>query len=305
MNPSPFERLERLLPRETLAHGPLMAEYTSMKVGGPARLMMDVRDAEGVRLALDAAAREGVPVLRLGNGSNLLVADEGFEGLVLHFGRSFSRVTLEGESMTAEAGASLMGLSRLAGEHGLTGLEFAAGIPASVGGAALMNAGAYGSEMAEIVTKVECLDSRGRRLTLGRGETGYGYRRSRMMDEGLTVLSVTVALRRGDRELIANLVRDYQQRRREKQPLSYPSCGSFFKRPEGYYAGALIEAAGLKGCRVGGAEVSRLHAGFIINVGRATAADVLALMRHVQETVKAASGVALEPEVRLIGVGGQ
>ncbi len=305
MNPSPFERLERLLPQETLAHGPLMAEYTSMKVGGPARLMMDVRDAEHVRLALDAAAREGIPVLRLGNGSNLLVADEGFEGLVLHFGRSFSRVTLEGESMTAEAGAPLMGLSRLAGEHGLTGLEFAAGIPASVGGAALMNAGAYGSEMAEIVTQVECLDGRGRRLRLGRGEIGYGYRHSRMMDEGLTVLSVTVALRRGDPELIANLVRDYQRRRREKQPLSYPSCGSFFKRPEGYYAGALIEAAGLKGCRVGGAEVSRLHAGFIINVGKATAADVLALMRHVRETVKAASGVTLEPEVRLIGVSGE
>lgn len=301
MSQTRFERLERLLPQDTLTRGCPMSGYTTMKVGGPARLMMEVRDAQQVALALEAVGREKIPVLLLGNGSNLLVADEGFEGLVIHFGRAYSQVVLEGRKITAQAGASLMGLSRLATEHSLTGLEFAAGIPASVGGAALMNAGAYGSEMAEIITSVECLDEKGARRVLRKEEIGFGYRDSLMMRSHYTVLSVTMALRPGSQEMISNLVQDYQKRRREKQPLNYPSCGSFFKRPEGYYAGALIEAAGLKGARIGGAEVSRLHAGFLINVGMATAADLFALMDHVRETVRAASGVWLEPEVRLIG----
>ena len=301
MNRTRLESLEQALPQDVITHSGILADYTTMKVGGPAALIMEARDAREVAAALAAARREGVPALVIGNGSNLLVADEGFEGLVIHFGRQYARVTLEGNVITAQAGASLKSLSRLAGEHSLTGLEFAAGIPASVGGAALMNAGAYGSEMCDIITSVECLAPDGSRLRLTNEEIGFGYRESRMMREGYTVLSVTMALRPGDRQMISNLVMDYQKRRREKQPLNYPSCGSFFKRPEGYYAGALIEAAGLKGSRVGDAQVSELHAGFLINLGQAKAADLFSLMDHVRGTVKAASGVWLETEVRIIG----
>ena len=301
MNQSRLKGLEQVLLQDTLVRGGVLAEYTTIKVGGAAGLMMEARDAQEVAAALAAARQHGVPALIIGNGSNLLVADEGFEGLVIHFGRQFAQVTLEGCVITAQAGASLMGLSRLASEHRLTGLEFAAGIPASVGGAALMNAGAYGSEMASLITSVECLDGDGARMRLRREEIGFGYRDSRMMREGYTVLSVTMELRPGDPELISNLVQDYQKRRREKQPLNYPSAGSFFKRPEGYYAGALIEAAGLKGSRVGDAQVSELHAGFLINLGKARAADFFSLVDLVRAAVQAASGVWLEPEVRIIG----
>ncbi len=301
MNLTRLEKLEQILPQETLLRGGTLADYTTIKVGGPAALLMEARDAQEVAAALAAAQSEGVPALIIGNGSNLLVADGGFEGLVIHFGQQFAQVSLEGNTITAQAGASLMGLSRLASEHSLTGLEFAAGIPASVGGAALMNAGAYGSEMSSLISSVECLGADGNRLRLVNEEIGFGYRDSRMMREGYTVLSVTMELRPGDPELISNLVQDYQKRRREKQPLSYPSAGSFFKRPEGYYAGALIEAAGLKGSRVGAAQVSELHAGFLINLGGARAADFFALVDHVRGTVQAASGVWLEPEVRIIG----
>lgn len=301
MNQSRLESLEQVLPQSALVRGGVLAEYTTIKVGGPAALIMEARDAREVAAALLAARRENVPTLIIGNGSNLLVADEGYEGLIIHFGRQFARVTLEGYTITAQAGASLMGLSRLASEHSLTGLEFAAGIPASVGGAALMNAGAYGSEMAEIITSVECLGGDGSRIQLSNEEIGFGYRDSRMMRESYTVLSVTMALRPGDPDLISNLVQDYQKRRREKQPLNYPSAGSFFKRPEGYYAGALIEAAGLKGRSVGDAQVSELHAGFLINRGSARASDFFELVDDVRATVKSASGVWLEPEVRIIG----
>lgn len=208
---------------------------------------------------------------------------------------------MQGNIITVQAGASLMQVSRLATEHKLTGLEFAAGIPASIGGAALMNAGAYGSDMACLIREVSCLNPQGEMLLLKKEELGYGYRTSRMMREGYTVLSVSLVLHPGQPEMICNLVADYQGRRREKQPITWPSAGSFFKRPPGYYAGSLIEAAGLKGESVGGAQVSPMHAGFLINTGEATADDFFKLARLVQERVQAAFGVRLEPEVRLIG----
>lgn len=288
------------LPQEELFFNRPMSAYTTIKVGGPAAFMMEATSAEQVARAIRAAHQRGIPMLLLGNGSNLLVDDAGFDGLVIHFGEAFAQVHLEGNVLTAQAGASLMALSRLSVEHSLAGLEFAAGIPASLGGAALMNAGAYGGEMAHIVRFVDCLDKQGRPVRLPVKDIGYGYRSSLMMHEGYTVLSVCMELKPGDGEAIRHCVQENQRHRREKQPLTYPSAGSFFKRPPGYFAGALIEQAGLKGSRVGAAQVSELHAGFLINLGGATAQDFLGLVARVQNTVEQMSGVRLEPEVRII-----
>ncbi|NLC33033.1 MAG: UDP-N-acetylmuramate dehydrogenase [Clostridiales bacterium] len=300
MTQSRLDSLAQALPQNTLFKGSLLAPYTTIKVGGKAGLLMEVSDAQQVAMALAQARRMDIPVLLLGRGSNLVISDAGFDGLVIHFGQDFAQVTVEGTAIRAQAGASLMNVSRIATDECLTGLEFAAGIPASIGGATLMNAGAYGSEMASLITDVECLNPQGERLWLKKEELGYGYRTSRMMREGYTVLSIIMALRHGEQEMIRNLVADYQGRRREKQPITWPSAGSFFKRPEGYYAGALIEAAGLKGLKVGDAQVSELHCGFLINLGEATAEDFFNLAKLVQQRVQTASGVMLETEVRLI-----
>lgn len=295
------DSLFECLPGELFRVGEKLAEYTTIKVGGPARLYYSVRDEREVALLLKEAKDKGIPVLVMGNGSNLLISDAGFEGLVIHFGSSFAQISLEGTTMVAQAGAPLMGLSRLAMENGLTGLEFASGIPASMGGAALMNAGAYGGEMSQVITRLDCLDRSGKPLSLSGQDFQYGYRTSRMMKEGLIVVRATLELQPGDPEAIRALVRDYTERRRSKQPLTYPSAGSFFKRPPGYFAGALIEQCGLKGLKVGGAEVSGLHCGFLINTGGATASDFVHLASLVQRHVRQQFGVSLEPEVRVIG----
>ncbi|NLD33616.1 MAG: UDP-N-acetylmuramate dehydrogenase [Clostridiales bacterium] len=289
------------LPQEELFFDRPMSAYTTIKVGGPAAMMMEAHSAQQVARAIQAARQRGIPTLLLGNGSNLLMDDAGFDGLVIRFGEAFSQVKLEGNTLTAQAGASLMALSRLTVEHSLAGLEFAAGIPASLGGAALMNAGAYGGEMAHVIRHVDCLDPQGRAVRLQVKDIGYGYRDSRMMREGYTVLSACMELKPGDGEAIRRCVQENQMHRRNKQPLTYPSAGSFFKRPPGYFAGALIEQAGLKGCRRGAAQVSELHAGFLINLGGATGQDFRSLVAHVQDTVEQRSGVWLEPEVRIIG----
>ncbi len=288
------------LPQARLLAGEALKNYTTIKCGGPAAALLEVQDVDEVRAALKAAREAAIPVLLLGNGSNMLVDDRGFDGLVVHFGTGFAQVTHELSAITAQAGASLMTVARAAADRGLSGLEFAVGIPASIGGAALMNAGAYGGEMARVVTRVDCLDREGEPVTLLADELDYGYRHSRMMDQGLTVLQVHMELLPDNSEDIWKRVSENQALRRLKQPLTYPSAGSFFKRPEGYFAGALIEQAGLKGTTVGGAQVSELHAGFLINTGGATAQDFFDLVRTVQTRVKDMSGVTLEPEVRLI-----
>lgn len=280
--------------------GEVLKNYTTIKCGGPAAALLEVTDAQQAAAALKAARKAGIPVLLLGNGSNMLVDDRGFDGLVIHFGPGFSGVSNDGARIVAEAGASLMTVARAAADRGFSGLEFAVGIPASVGGATLMNAGAYGGEMARVVTRVDCLTPEGDPLSLSAEELDYGYRHSRMMDRGLTVLRVHMALLEDDSADIWKRVSENQALRRLKQPLTYPSAGSFFKRPEGYFAGALIEQAGLKGTAVGGAQVSQLHAGFLINTGGATADDFFRLVKLVQERVMATSGVTLEPEVRLV-----
>lgn len=290
---------QHIAPERLRAQAPLR-EYTTMRVGGPADLLVAPASEEELLRALSLAREADLPVCVIGNGSNLLVSDNGFRGVVVHIGKDFAGIRLEGTALHAQAGALLSSLARTAAENALSGLAFAAGIPGSVGGAVCMNAGAYGGEISQVLTQARVYDH-GEVKTLSREQLDLGYRHSAVMENGWLVLSVEFSLQAGERAQIEDEMADLNRRRREKQPLQYPSCGSFFKRPQGYFAGALIEQAGLKGFSIGGAQVSALHAGFIINRDGATADDIYRLMRHVQNTVYAQSGVMLEPEVKLIG----
>lgn len=285
----------------TLTKNEPMRLHTTMRVGGPADYFLSPKGEGDVLKALRVCQEEGLPLTILGRGSNLLVRDGGLSGLVLFMGEDIAEVQIEGLRIFAQAGAALVALSRRAQQAGLSGLEFAEGIPGSLGGAVLMNAGAYGGEMRQVVESVRVMDKDGRILTLSGQECEFAYRHSRMMEEGLVVLSATLLLKEDDKAAIAARMADYSARRREKQPLQYPSCGSFFKRPEGYFAGKLIEEAGLKGIRVNDAQISCLHAGFLINRGNASTRDILELMRLVQDRVFEEFGVRLEPEVRIVG----
>lgn len=285
---------------DTLQERVPLKPLLSIRTGGPARLLLEAAQERGIRRAMIEAGKAGIPVLVIGNGSNMLVPDEGFDGLVVHLGAGFARISIEGDAVTAQAGALLPAVAKRAAEAGLTGLEFASGIPGSVGGAAYMNAGAFGSDFSQVVERVRCLTPQGDLLELARADMDYGYRTSRFMQEGLIVLEARLRLAPGDAGEIQARMDQYAEERRAKQPLNFPSAGSFFRRPAGHYAGALIEQAGLKGRRVGGAQVSALHAGFLINLGGATTADFLALMRQVQHEVHARFGVQLENEVRIV-----
>ena len=275
-------------------------KFTTLRVGGPADYFAEP-ESEAQLLSLLRAARDReIPVLLLGNGSNVLVRDGGFRGLVIRLGKGFSQVECKGNQIYAQAGALLSAVARAAQEHHLTGLEFAHGIPGTVGGGAYMNAGAYGGELANVISSLRVL--KGDAVTeIPVTEMDYGYRRSRAMEEGWIITGVTFSLLSGSDGDIDAAMRDFASRRREKQPLEYPSAGSFFKRPKGHFAGALIEGAGLKGLTVGGAQVSEKHAGFLINRGGASAADFLGLMAAVQQKVADQYGVKLEPEVRIVG----
>ena len=275
-------------------------KFTTLRVGGPADYFAEPKSEEALLTLIKTAKEAGVPVLLLGNGSNLLVRDGGFRGLAIRLGKAFSRIERRENRLYAQAGALLSVLARQAQEASLTGLEFAQGIPGSVGGGVYMNAGAYGGELAQTVESVRVLDGETIREIPG-NEMNFSYRHSRAMEEGWIILGAQFRLAPGDPERIEAAMRDFASRRKEKQPLEYPSAGSFFKRPAGHFAGALIEGAGLKGLSVGGAQVSEKHAGFLINRGGATASDFLALMRLVQERVMEKYGVMLEPEVRIVG----
>lgn len=277
-----------------------LSQYTTMRVGGPADVLAEPADEEELLRLLHFGHEASIPYCMIGNGSNVLFPDEGFHGLVLHIGRQMGAIVCKDNRIMAQAGALLSSVARVAKEHSLQDLEFAAGIPGSTGGAVCMNAGAYGGEMQQVISsaRVYC---QGKILTLSNAELDFGYRHSSVMAQGGIVLSAEFELTPGNPDEIEAKISDFAQRRRAKQPLQFPSCGSFFKRPQGHFAGALIEEAGLKGFSIGGAQVSPLHAGFIVNTGSATAADVLALMKHVQETVFKQFQVMLEPEVRLLG----
>lgn len=277
-----------------------MERYTTFRIGGPADVMFFPETPQEILVAQALATESGVPVTVIGCGSNLLVSDAGIRGLVIALGKPFSRIEVRGNAIFAQAGARLSAVANAALAHGLTGLEFASGIPGSVGGGAYMNAGAYGGQLSDVLTEVELLRD-GMAVRVPASEMDFGYRHSAAMESGALITGATFALQPGDPEEIRARMDDLNGRRRDKQPLEYPSAGSTFKRPEGYFAGALIEQAGLKGCRIGGAMVSEKHAGFIVNAGNATAQDVFELIMRVQHTVLDRSGVWLEPEVRLIG----
>ena len=277
--------------------------YTTFRVGGPAALMALPKSEGEVRLALRTAAELGVEPFFLGNGSNLLVADEGYPGFIVKLSTSVSDFVQTREvDRGLEAGGAIP-LPRLANaalDRGLTGLEFASGIPGSLGGAVTMNAGAYGGELCQVVESVTVMDRQGNVEKIPNAACKFSYRHSAFEDGSRLILSARFALQQGDRAEIKAKMDDLNARRQEKQPLEYPSAGSTFKRPQGHFAAALIDQCGLKGLTVGGAQVSEKHAGFIINAGGATCADVLALMDRVRERVLAATGVTLEPEVRLL-----
>lgn len=283
-----------------LMQEPLSA-HTTFRIGGAAELFVTATTAEQVKQIRRLCTETDTPLLLLGNGSNLLVSDNGVDGVVLHMAAGDPAYTVEGNVLTVTAGMSLMKLCTVAAERGLSGLEFAYGIPGTVGGGVFMNAGAYGGELKDVIRSVTAITSQGEEIVLSAEEMAFGYRHSACMDRDLIVWSVTMEMQPADTATIRAAMAEYMQRRRDKQPLEYPSAGSFFKRPEGHFAGALVEQCGLKGRTVGGAQVSEKHAGFFINRGGATCADVMQLCREVQECVKDRFGVALEREVRFVG----
>ena len=277
-----------------------MSKHTTFHVGGPAAEFVVPESADELADAVATCRTAGVPWFVLGRGSDLLVSDAGFDGVIISL-EALAGVRHEGERLICDAGASLPYVARRALYAGLTGFEFACGIPGSIGGACFMNAGAYDGCMADALESVDVIAPSGERCVLGVDALDLGYRKSRVRTEGLVVIGATLRLEPGDRSAIRAKMDDFTQRRQDKQPLEYGSAGSTFKRPEGYFAGKLIMDAGLKGYQVGGAAVSTKHAGFVVNLGGATAADVHAVIEHVQDEVERQFGVRLEPEVRFLG----
>ena len=286
--------------KELLLEEP-MAKHTSFRIGGPADVLAQPGNEAELAELLKRAAHHAVPVTLVGNGSNLLVRDKGIRGLVIKLSNLFSSITVAGNVLTFGSGISLAMASKKAASLSLSGLEFAVGIPGTIGGAVYMNAGAYDGEMAKVVTSVQVMDRQGQSSQLKADELDFAYRHTALQNSGLIVTSVTVSLQPSEAESIKAKMDDFSQRRIAKQPLELPSAGSMFKRPVGYFAGTLIEQTGLKGYTVGGAQVSTKHAGFVVNVGGATAKDVLQLISDVQDRVLAAQGVQLEPEVLVLG----
>lgn len=277
-----------------------MKKHTTFRVGGPADVL--VQPDETALAAILALCRQYyVPYSFIGNGSNLLVGDKGIRGVVIEMTDPMGNIEVHGTKITAQAGAMLSKIANTAASNGLGGMEFAAGIPGSVGGAVVMNAGAYGGEMKDIIERVYVLDENGARLELDRDALDFGYRHSCIPDKKYIVTKVVLELVPRDEAEIRSEMKELNEKRAEKQPLQYPSAGSTFKRPEGYFAGKLIMDAGLRGYQVGGAQVSEKHCGFVINKGDATAADICQLMQDVSDKVHAQFGVVLEPEVKMIG----
>ena len=280
-----------------------MSKYTSFRAGGKAAALVEVENKEQLKAVLRFAEEENIPHLLIGNGSNTLFKDSGYQGLVIKLGDYFNYLAEESDTRLRIGASMLLSTAaKMALEESLTGMEFASGIPGSIGGAIFMNAGAYGGEMKDIVALVHAVSPDGRdEKDFTNEEMQFGYRSSILQQNGWIATDVTFNLTTGNKEEIAAQMKDLNARRNAKQPVNYPSAGSTFKRPEGYFAGKLIEDAGLKGLTVGGAQVSTLHSGFVINKGGASATDILQLIALVQNTVYDKFGVMLEPEVRIIG----
>ena len=278
-----------------------MSLHTTFKIGGNARLVVYPQNEEQISELVKCAKAENVRLIAVGNGSNLLVDDDGIDACVLILGEPFSQIKLiDDETIYAKAGAKLIALCRFAYEHSLSGLEFAYGIPGSAGGAAFMNAGAYGGEMKDVLYKCEHIDKNGDRGFLENDDLKLSYRHSAYYDNGAVITGLYLKLKKGEKSEIKEKMDDLIGRRRAKQPLEYPSAGSTFKRPEGQFAGKLIEDCGLRGYTVGGAQVSEKHCGFVVNKGGATTEDIMSVIRHVQHIVKEQTGYLLECEVKII-----
>ena len=290
-----YEYIRANVPEEDILTEEPMSRHTTFRIGGEAACFIRISSEEQLRKLIPYFENVGIEYFVLGKGSNLLVGDKGYPGVILQ------QIEAEGNRLQVQAGAALSKVALFAMERGLEGLEFAAGIPGTVGGGVVMNAGAYGGEMKQVVESVRVLSSEGEILTLDNDTMEFGYRTSIIRNRNFTVLSVTFRLREGNREEIRARIEDFQKRRMEKQPLNYPSAGSTFKRPEGYFAGKLIMDAGLRGFQIGDARVSDKHCGFVVNVGKATARDVTDVIEEVQEKVRERFGVSLEREVIYLG----
>ena len=288
-----FERFDAIRNAE-------MRQYTTLRLGGPADWLVFPRSGEEITEIFAEAREAGLPVTVIGHGSNLLVLDGGIRGLVICIGKNMRKITREGNILKAQAGAMLGSVALEAAEAGLTGLEFASGIPGTVGGGVTMNAGAYDGEMAQVVTEVRGIRPDGTAVCLSREEMDFSYRHSVVQEKDFIVTEVTFELQPGDPATIRARMSELNAKRSEKQPLDLPSAGSTFKRPEGYYAAALIDQCGLKGYSIGGARVSEKHAGFLVNTGTSSR-DFLNLMKKVQAIVEERAGVRLEPEIRITG----
>jgi UDP-N-acetylmuramate dehydrogenase len=278
-----------------------MKNHTSFKVGGPADILAEPGDIQQVGSIINICRSEGIPYFVMGNGTNLIVRDKGIRGVVVKLLDKFGRCTVEDNIIKAEAGILLSRLSNFALNNGLTGLEFASGIPGTMGGAVTMNAGAYGPEIKDVVFRTEYMDGTGEIKTLEGAEHKFGYRTSVLQQNGGIVLKSEFHLEKGDRTKIKEKMDELNKRRKSTQPLEMPSAGSVFRRPAGFYTGKLIQDCGLKGFEINGAQVSNKHCGFIVNTGNAAAEDIIRLIKHIQDTVKAAYRVDLQTEVKIVG----
>ncbi len=301
MNQNFYDKLNNVIAKDSILIDEPMSRHTTFRVGGPADFFVTPKAKEEVRDVIRICKEAGMPYYIIGNGSNLLVSDAGYRGVIVQIYKEMNEVKVEGDLVKAQAGALLSGIAAKALGAELSGFEFASGIPGTIGGACVMNAGAYGGEMKDVLESVTVLTGEGKIIELDRNELELGYRTSVIAKKGYIVLGAVLKLERGDGEKIKTYMDELKEKRVTKQPLEYPSAGSTFKRPEGYFAGKLIEDAGLRGFQVGGAQVSEKHCGFVINRDHATAADIMELMRQVQIRVKENSGVDLEPEVKRLG----
>lgn len=296
-----YSELEALCGSCTILRDVPMKEHTTMKVGGKAALMIIPESISCIQKFIAFLKNTEIPYMIIGNGSNLIFRDSGYNGVIIKLGAALSAIEVNNNIISAMAGSSLAHVASVALEHSLTGLEFASGIPGSIGGAVCMNAGAYDGEMRQVVEESLCIDKDGNLITLKGNEHNFSYRHSRLQDDDLTCLQVKLRLEKGEKSLIQAKMNELNARRREKQPLNFPSAGSIFKRPPGSFAGKLIDDCGLRGTKIGGAQVSDKHCGFIVNTGNATAEDIISLVEYVRDSVYKSSGIKLELEVKIVG----
>ena len=301
MNQNFYDKLNNVIAKDSILIDEPMSRHTTFRVGGPADFFVTPKAKEEVRDVVRICKEAGMPYYIIGNGSNLLVSDAGYRGVIVQIYKEMNEVKVEGDLVKAQAGALLSGIAAKALGAELSGFEFASGIPGTIGGACVMNAGAYGGEIKDVLIDATVLTAEGELKTVTRDELDLSYRHSIVQEKGYIVLSARFRLTPKPKDEIKSYMAELRTKRVEKQPLEYPSAGSTFKRPEGYFAGKLIMDAGLRGYSVGDAQVSQKHCGFVVNKGEATAADVLTLIKDVQETVLKQFGVKLEPEVKMIG----